>query len=109
MVTDSPCHGIKYHDLKEDQQDNYPEGDRNKRNIEEYIEFFAKNEISLYCLKINSTTDKMFKIFQDIYEKNKTKDSKNNFVVQQGKNIFNIVTENAVKTFQNRKKLEIKD
>ena len=109
LVTDSPCHGIKYHDLKEDQQDNYPEGDRNKRNIEEYIEFFAKNEISLYCLKINSTTDKMFKIFQDIYEKNKTKDSKNNFVVQQGKNIFNIVTENAVKTFQNRKKLEIKD
>ena len=109
LVTDSPCHGEKYHDLKGEQGDNYPNGDRDGRNIEEYIQSFSKNEISLYCLKINSTTDKMFKIFQDIYEKSKNKDSNNKFIVQQGKKIFDIVTENCVKTFQNRKNLEIKE
>ena len=108
LVTDSPCHGKQYHDLK-DEEDNYPEGDREKRNIEDFVKYFAQNEISLYCLKINSSTDKMFKIFKEIYVSNKSKDSKNNFVVEEGKKIFNIVTENAVKTFQNRKNLEIQE
>jgi hypothetical protein len=107
LVTDSPCHGKKYHDLAED-EDNFPEGDKEKRNIEDYIKFFAENEISLYCLKINNTTDKMFKIFKDVYDNNKNKNSKCEFVVQEGKDIFNIVTENAVKIFRNRKKVEIK-
>ena len=109
LITDSPCHGVKYHDLKGDHEDNYPNGDRENRDIEEYIKYFAKNEISLYCLKINSTTDKMFSIFKQIYDENKNKDSKNQFMVQKKDNIFNIVTENAVKTFQNRKELEIKE
>jgi myosin protein heavy chain len=108
LVTDSPCHGKKYHDLAED-EDNFPEGDKEKRNIEDYIKFFAENEISLYCLKINNTTDKMFKIFKDVYDNNKNKNSKCEFVVQEGKDIFNIVTENAVKIFRNRKKVEIKE
>jgi myosin protein heavy chain len=108
LVTDSPCHGEKYHDLKKG-EDNYPNGERDKGNIEDYIKFFAQNEISLYCLKINSSTDKMFKIFKDIYTKNKDKNSKNEFVVEQGKKIFNIVTENTIKSFQNRKHLEIKE
>ena len=108
LVTDSPCHGKKYHNLKEE-EDNFPDGDKEGRNIEDYIKFFAQNEISLYCLKINSTTDKMFKIFKDIYTKNKDKNSKNEFVVEQGKKIFNIVTENTIKSFQNRKHLEIKE
>lgn len=60
LVTDSPCHGKKYHDLKED---DYPQGDRENRNIEDFIKYFAQEQISLYCLSINSTTDKMFGIF----------------------------------------------
>lgn len=108
LVTDSPCHGTKYHEFKNKRDDNYPNGDLKGRNIEEYIQFFSKNEISLFCLRINSTTDKMFKIFQTIYNNNKNKDSNNEFVVGEGNKLLNIVTENAVKTFQNRKKLEIK-
>ena len=77
LVTDSPCHGKKYHDLSGENKDNYPEGDREKRNIEDYIEFFAKNDISLFCLKINETTDKMFKIFAEIYKKSKNNYNKN--------------------------------
>ena len=102
LVTDSPCHGEKYHDLKGEHKDNFPDGDREHRNIEDYIIFFAQNNISLYCLKINNTTDKMFKIFNDIYDKYKNKDSKSQFVIQEGKEIFDIVTKNAVKIFQNR-------
>lgn len=107
LVTDSPCHGEKYHDLKGEQKDNYPNGDREGRIIEDYIKFFAENEISLFCLQINSTTDKMFKIFEKTYESNKNKDSKNKFIVGKGDKLFNIVTENTIKTFQNRKNLEI--
>ena len=107
LVTDSPCHGMKYHEFKNTNEDNFPDGDLKGRNIEDYIKFFSQNEISLFCLKINSTTDKMFKIFQTIYEENKNKDSKNEFVVGEGNKLLNIVTENAVKTFQNRKNIDL--
>ena len=78
------------------------------RNIEEFIEFFAKNNISLFCLKINNTTNKMFDIFKNIYETNKNKDSNNSFIVKQGEILFKAVTENAIKTFQNRKNVNFK-
>ena len=109
LVTDSPCHGKKYHDLNEEGDDNFPDGDKYGRIIENYIEFLAKKNVSLYCLKINSTTDKMFEIFKNVYDNNKDKDSNNQFMAEIGDNLFNAVTENAVKTFQNRKELEIKE
>ena len=105
LVTDSPCHGKKYHDLEDD---NYPNGDRNGRAIEKFIEFFAKNKISLFCLKINNTTNKMFNIFKEVYEKNKPDNSNASFVYQEGKELLEFVTNNAIKTFQNRDVLEIK-
>ena len=73
------------------------------------IAYFAQNNISLFCLKISETTNKMFGIFKDVYDNNKKKDLNNQFVVEKGDNLFKAVTENAVKTFQNRKNLEIKD
>ena len=102
LVTDSPCHGNKYHDLSGENADNFPDGDREGRNIEEYIEYFAKNEISLFCLKVNSTTDKMFKIFSEIYNKNKNKNAKNNFVLEEGKKLIDIVTRNSINMFLHR-------
>ena len=108
LVTDSPCHGKKYHDLKGDQEDNYPEGDREGRNIENFIKEFAQKEISLLCLKINDTTDKMFNIFEGVYNKNKLENSKSQFALVKENQLFDIVTKNAIKLFQNRKKLELK-
>ena len=107
LVTDSPCHGEKYHDLSGDQEDNYPDGDREGRNIEDYIKFFSEEIISLYCLKISNTTDKMFNIFEEVYNKSKKENSKNEFVLEEGKKLIDIVTKNAVNMFQNRDKLEI--
>jgi myosin protein heavy chain len=109
LVTDSPCHGTKYHDLTGDQKDNFPEGDREKRNIEEYIKFFAQNEISLFCLRINSTTDKMFKIFSKIYDANKDKNYKNKFVLEEGNKLIDIVTKNAINMFKHRENLNFKE
>ena len=107
LVTDSPCHGKKYHDLKGDQEDNYPNGDPEGRNIEEYIQFFAQYEISLLCLKINSTTDKMFKIFEEVYNNNKDKNSKSQFALVKEDQIFDIITKNAIEKFQKKGKLDL--
>ena len=107
LVTDSPCHGKKYHDLTGENVDNYPNGDREGRNIEEFIEFFAQKDISLFCLKINNTTDKMFNIFKEVYYKNKNENSKNKFVLEEGKKLIDIVTKNAINMFQHRDKLDI--
>jgi myosin protein heavy chain len=107
LVTDSPCHGEQYHNLTGDQKDNYPEGDREGRNIEEFIEYFAKNDISLFCLKINSTTDIMFNKFSEVYNKNKKENSRNKFVLEDGKKLHDIVTKNAIDMFQHRDVLSI--
>ena len=107
LVTDAPCHGKKYHDLSGKNDDNYLDGDRDGRNIEKYIEFFAQNEISLLCLKINSTTDKMFNIFSEVYKKSKNENSKSQFDLVEGNNLFDIVTTSAISLFQHRHKLEI--
>ena len=107
LVTDAPCHGKKYHDLTGEQEDNYIDGDREGRNIEEYIEFFAKNEISLFCLKINSATDKMFNIFSEVYNQNKNKNSQSKFDLVEGQKLLEIITSNAISMFHHRHKLEI--
>ena len=43
-----------------------------------------------------------------VYDNSKAKDSSNQFVVEEGKKLFDVVTENAVKMFQNRKIFELK-
>ena len=109
LVTDSPCHGRKYYDETAENYDNYPDGDKLNRNIEDYVKYFAENEISVFCLRINQSTDKMFKIFKDVYDQNKPKDSNNQFIVDSGENIYKVVTDNAIKTFRNRKPIDIKE
>ena len=109
LVTDSPCHGKKYYDEVDETYDNFPEGDREGRNIEDYIKYLSENEISVFCLNINHSTDKMFKIFDDVFNKNKKKDSNNRFMVVSDNDIYNVVTTYAIETFQNRKLVEIKE
>ena len=110
IITDSPCHGKKYYEetpeTAETNYDDYPNGDKEGRNIEDYIEFFAKNDISIFCLKINNSTDKMFQIFGDIYDKNKKQNSNNQFRVDSEQNFSKIIISNAIEMFQNRKPIE---
>ena len=110
LVTDSPCHGRKYYDETAENYDNYPDGDKLGRNIEDFIKELAEKEVSVFCLKISPSTDKMFKIFEDVYNNNKKHDSNNQFMADySGENIYNIVTSNAIKTFRNRKPIKIEE
>ena len=110
LVTDSPCHGRKYYDETAENYDNYPDGDKLGRNIEDFIKELAEKEVSVFCLKISPSTDKMFKIFEDVYNSNKKPDSNNQFMADySGENIYNIVTSNAIKTFRNRKPIKIEE
>jgi len=59
LITDAPCHGVKYHD--ENLLDNYREGIKNRKDIEESAKELANNGVSLICIKISNKTDIMFK------------------------------------------------
>ena len=110
LVTDSPCHGRKYYDETAENYDNYPDGDKLGRNIEDFIKELAEKEVSVFCLKISPSTDKMFKIFEEVYNSNKKPDSNNQFMADySGENIYNIVTSNAIRTFRNRKPIKIEE
>ena len=79
LITDAPCHGLKYH--KKDLLDNYKEGIRNRKDIEESVKELANKGVSLICIRINDKTDIMFNIFNNIYEEVNSKDKKSKFYV----------------------------
>ena len=85
LLTDSPCHGKEFHNLNQnnpDEKDEYPDGDPEGRDINGMIRKFVKNQISLFCFKLNKNTDKMYKIFQDNYNKLKQPNAINDFYIE---------------------------
>lgn len=66
FIADAPGHGDTYHAPG---GDDYPKGDPKGRKLEDLIKQFAKKDINLYAIKINSYTDIMYKIFEDCYHK----------------------------------------
>ena len=87
LITDSPCHGIEYHNLdqsKENYKDNYPNGhyigeneedeEFQRREMRVLVKEFSDKNITLACLNILQLTDKMYSIFKDIYENNQKKE-----------------------------------
>ena len=79
LIPDSPCHGLKYHDKT--LMDNYPNGIKSRKDIEESVRELANNGVSLICIKLNPSTDIMFKIFDDIYKEVNSKSKKSEFYV----------------------------
>ena len=93
LVTDAPCHGVKYHDLdqkNENLKDNFPYeeyGDNQnfkREKIEKLLEKFVDNNFNLVCLDIqHQNTQKMFKMFEEKYNEKKKEKlfsiSKDNF------------------------------
>ena len=67
FIADSPAHGKAYY--SHHASDDYPKGDPEGRKIEDLIEQFAKNDINLYAIKITSTTDKMYNVMSEVYQK----------------------------------------
>ena len=77
LITDSPCHGTKYHNLDqkvESYKDSFPnefyEGDIEefkRKSIEVLVEEFVKKNYNLVCLDIHENTQIMFKMFKEKY------------------------------------------
>lgn len=88
LITDSPCHGIEYHDLGR-KKDNYPDEVYSNQNnlfnrekMSDLVEKFTKEDISLVCFDILKITDKMFSKFKEIYNKENKSDL---FSIEKGK------------------------
>ena len=95
LVADAPCHGKKYHNIE---IDIYPNGDPLDRNIEKLIEDLAVKNVSLFCMKIKSCTDKMYEIFGSIY--NKYKDCQFQVVsMKSNESLPDVVVDSAVKVY----------
>ena len=98
LATDAPCHGLEFHDP--DIEDNYPDGDREKRDIKAFVEEFAEKEIYLFCAEYDKSTEKMFGIFKEIYNQKKKKDSKCQIIIQSGKDLSNTIISKAIKIYE---------
>ena len=78
FITDSPCHGINYHDLDQKVEyyiDQFPkeiyDGEYKiyeRKKMEDLVEQFVKNDFHLICYEINEITMKMFKMFEEKYK-----------------------------------------
>ena len=79
LIPESPCHGSKYHEPN--LIDNFPNGTKNRKDIEESVKELANNGVSLICIKLNDSTDIMFKIFDDIYKEVNSKTIKSEFYI----------------------------
>lgn len=85
LITDSPCHGVDFHNLdqnNDEQRDEYPNGDPENRDIKELVRKFVKNKISLFCLELNKMTEKMYGIFKKIYEGVRPPEAKFEFSIE---------------------------
>ena len=101
LATDAPCHGNEFHN--DEVTDNYPDGDRDGRDIKEKVRKLAANKISLFCAKYGETTDEMYEIFKKEYEKGKQKNSDNQFTVEKCENICEIIIKKASDIYKSRK------
>ena len=64
FIADAPAHGTKYGGWSKSIFEPY------RRELEVMIEEMIEKDIALICLKINDSTDKMYKLFEDIYNEN---------------------------------------
>ena len=67
LVCDAPCHGRKYHNVS---YDRFELGDPNGTTLEDIMKKFYEKGITFYCLEIDSSTEKMFKIMKEVYNDN---------------------------------------
>jgi len=62
-IADAPCHGRMFHDMADD----YPDGDPQGLTPEYVLKKLVDLKIDYYFLRLCTTTEKMERIFSDIY------------------------------------------
>ena len=122
LVTDAPCHGIKYHDLIQEiemEKDNFPDenydgldDEYKRKKIETLVVELAKKNINLICVELNYKTKIMFNMFEEKYISENKKELFNLCEYKEKSNdndeIQNILNE-KVQAFYEKKEKEILD
>lgn len=67
IVADAPCHGREYHN-SESTNDYYPDGDTKGRCLRKQTAELASMEVDLYAIKINNSTNTMFRVLNTSYK-----------------------------------------
>lgn len=67
FITDSPCHGEKYHKMKN--SDDYPNGDPSGLDIEQLVYDLASKNVFVFAFELTEHTSIMYKKFKLIFEK----------------------------------------
>jgi len=98
FVADAPGHGEAYSSY-DDYLDDVPE----RRIIEEMIEEMAEKNIALFCYKISYSTDKMFRIFENIYNGTKYKNTKFE-IVSKINSLSDVVANYSIKVYNEQRK-----
>ena len=108
LVTDAPCHGLKYHEKK--LFDNYPQGVPNSKNIEDLVEEMANKGISLLCIKLKNDTDIMYNLFDNIYKKytDKLNILFKIISIDSPEDLINIIIDNASNVYNNQRENDLK-
>ena len=103
LVTDAPCHGLKYHEKK--LFDNYPQGVPNSKNIEDLVEEMANIGISLLCIKLKNDTDILYNLFDNIYKKytDKLNILFKIISINSPEDLINIIIKNASKAYDKQR------
>ena len=99
FIADAPGHGTLYGG-DELNSELYPP----RRLIEEMIAEMAEKSISLFCLKINSYTNKMLQLFEDIYNDVKSINTKFVAVSNYETSFSDIVVNNAIDVYYEQRK-----
>merc|ERR1712150_16774 len=66
LIADAPCHGEKYHDYVT--SDDYPLGDPTGLSMTRLLQFCRTSGIDFTFVQLTSDTNKMQKLFRQIYE-----------------------------------------
>lgn len=66
-ICDAPCHGRDYHELEDADDDNYPKGDPNERELSKLLLDIKRLCINYCSIQLNSSTKKMFEEFVFVF------------------------------------------
>ena len=103
FVADAPCHGIKYHNLR----DFFPNGVPNRKDIELLIKELAENNVSLFCMEITQLTNEMYTTFNNIYN-NYDECEFRIIPLNAQQNLSDIVVDSAAEIYINQRNIEIR-
>ena len=104
FVADAPGHGKNYSDL--DEFENYITNVPERFLIEDMVVEMAEKNIALFCYRISNLTDKMFQLFQNIYNDKKYNNTKFQIVNKTNKknSLSDLVVNYSVEVYNEQRK-----